>query len=487
MKKLFTLILSVCPAVASGDYLDDKIAELTKQKLEKIAELEECQKSTKGLKIAGITTLGVSTIGIAANIGEAVTLKNLDKDISTAEASKQDLDKQIQAQKAKNAAEQQAANNTCGVQTCAEDKKSVELSKLNAKDVVCVNGEWQASQCKDGFSGTAATCTLNAQSVTYYTNCVQSQGGDKEEVASTTKQYKFCSAEETQKIRGAKRSWYVNDKCVAYSCQDGWFLEAENGKSKGRCIDRCPDNQRVKWNDYDTMACDSAKSQEEKNCPGIDDEWKEQNHAEQGECDKTTGENYITQCKDGYDPAYDANGKIKECKYICSEIYWAKSDAGLFCGRCLSDAGYLKVEVLSDDVSSLDELKQYFNKKYSVKDYVDNNSLEEEIYRHNGRYCYDNTTSGNELCYDTLQELKDYDFEKFCWTAGKYTIKEHIIEYVVSDNLRYGIARMFQITVEVSGLSISSSFGRNINSLLSEVKDTLERQGYKNFDLVEKK
>ena len=81
MKKIFACVLAVCPMVASADYLDDKIAALTKEKLDKIAKLEECQKSTKGLKIAGITTLGVSAIGIGANIGEAVALKNYDAKI----------------------------------------------------------------------------------------------------------------------------------------------------------------------------------------------------------------------------------------------------------------------------------------------------------------------------------------------------------------------------------------------------------------------
>lgn len=125
MKKMFACVLALCPMIASADYLDDKIASLTKEKLDKIAKLEECQKSTKGLKIAGITTLGVSAIGIGANIGEAVKLNKLETQIGGAKTTKSDLDKQISAaeeEKAKKekAAEEeqelqrQAANNTCG-------------------------------------------------------------------------------------------------------------------------------------------------------------------------------------------------------------------------------------------------------------------------------------------------------------------------------------------------------------------------------------
>jgi hypothetical protein len=130
MKKAFVLILSVFPMIASGDYLDDKIADLTKQKLEKIAELEECQKSTKGLKIAGITTLGISTVGIAANIGEAVALKKLDGQISEAETKLGDLDEQIQDKKDENERKEQQAN-TCGGQQCDSAEKDAKIATLN--------------------------------------------------------------------------------------------------------------------------------------------------------------------------------------------------------------------------------------------------------------------------------------------------------------------------------------------------------------------
>ena len=89
MKKFFVFLLSMIPVVASGaNYLDIKIQDLTRIKQERIAELEKCQDVTGGLKIAGLTTLGISTIGIAANVAEAVVLKQkkdavteLDKDI----------------------------------------------------------------------------------------------------------------------------------------------------------------------------------------------------------------------------------------------------------------------------------------------------------------------------------------------------------------------------------------------------------------------
>ena len=188
MKKIFACILTLCPMIASADYLDDKIASLTKEKLDKIAKLEECQKSTKGLKIAGITTLGVSAIGIGANIGEAVKLNKLDTQIGAAETNKSDLDRQISAAKEEKAkkekaaeAEQerqrQAANNTCGNTLCTGVR--AEPDRLNAKGVTCVNNEWKAVECKENFPGTPKSCKSNGVTVTYYENCTANAAESK--------------------------------------------------------------------------------------------------------------------------------------------------------------------------------------------------------------------------------------------------------------------------------------------------------------------
>lgn len=237
MKKMFACVLALCPMIASADYLDDKIASLTKEKLDKIAKLEECQKSTKGLKIAGITTLGVSAIGIGANIGEAVKLNKLEAQIGAAETNKSDLDRQISAAKEEKAkkekaaeAEQerqrQAANNTCGDTVCSGD---ANLETLNAQDGICVQGAWMAEKCNEGFTGTQKTCTLNGQTVTYYENC-------------------------------------------------------------------------------------SANASTDKPCPEIAQEWLTQNNVKSVECDKITGQNYITECVDTHTGEKDANGRITECK-----------------------------------------------------------------------------------------------------------------------------------------------------------------------------
>ena len=236
MKKILTCVLTLCPMVASADYLDDKLANLITEKQNLISQLEECQKAKGGLMVAGITTLGVSAIGIGANIGEAVALKDYDAKINTAVQTKSDLDVQIidaQRKKAEEEAARLAAqsgvnlvyqpvmpgvdvNNTCGIQTCSPDTPTqAMLDILNAKTAVCKDGVWVAQSCKDNFTGIQKSCTLNGQLVLY--------------------------------------------------------------------IEACNSN---------------GVQPEQKTCSDITPAWLSERNAKTGACDTTTGENYITECAD---------------------------------------------------------------------------------------------------------------------------------------------------------------------------------------------
>lgn len=56
------------PQQAQLDMLNAQIATLEKQHAEKYAELQKCAKQTKNFKIAGISTLAATGVGIYANI-----------------------------------------------------------------------------------------------------------------------------------------------------------------------------------------------------------------------------------------------------------------------------------------------------------------------------------------------------------------------------------------------------------------------------------
>ena len=412
MKKAFVLILSVFPMIASGDYLDDKIADLTKQKLEKIAELEECQKSSKGLKIAGITTLGVSTVGIAANIGEAVALKKLDGQISEAETKLGDLDEQIQDKKDENERKEQQAN-TCGVQQCNVAERNAKMATLNAKDVVCVNGAWVPSACKDGFSGTTATCTLNSTTVTYYMSCTQ-------------------DAKTCEKITD---EWKEQNHVEQVECDttigENYITKCKNGYSG---------TQRTSGNQQGYKMC--QKNEGGKKCPDITDEWLNKNNAKSGACDGITRKNYITECKEDY-------------------VGIARVDG--------NQQGYENCQK-----------KQVQEKK--CPDITD-----EWLNKNNAKSAAcDETTRKNYIT-----ECKDgYSPERnrygVIWGCIENANKKLVIEYFIQDNGRYGLERMFSINAKLNSKSIAY-VGRNKEDLIKQLESAVNDLGYTNFELVEKK
>lgn len=146
MNKIFVFVLctSIVPMVASGNALDDRISALIAEKQDILAQLEECQKSNKGFKIAGLATLGVSAIGIGVNIGEAVKIKDYDRQI-------------------------EAANNTCGSAVCSKTLGD----DLNAETTVCINGQVKVAKCKEKFKpvGDAQKCKRKGKDITYYEKC----------------------------------------------------------------------------------------------------------------------------------------------------------------------------------------------------------------------------------------------------------------------------------------------------------------------------
>ncbi|MDW2994620.1 MAG: hypothetical protein R8N24_01160 [Alphaproteobacteria bacterium] len=195
-------VFALFPCIANADALDDKIAELTRQKLDKIAQLEQCQKSTQGLKIAGITTLGISTIGIAANIGEAVKIKKLDGELSSIETQKKDLQNKIAAAKKKE-----------------EERKRAALL---------------APVAKEGDDGNG------------------NPGGDEDKIETVITptpraHHDRCTAEEIAQMSngglGVKTAWWSvsENKCAARTCKDGYYLVLENGESQGWCRYGCND------------------------------------------------------------------------------------------------------------------------------------------------------------------------------------------------------------------------------------------------------
>lgn len=297
MKKLFVCILALCPMVAFADALDDKIASLIQEKQEKIAKLEECQKNTKGLKIAGITTLGVSAIGVGANIGEAVALNKLDAQIETAQQTKTGLDTQINDVNRKK--DLLARYGTCGdASACTTPSDDFLRTKPGAENAVCVNGAWKIAICKDEQpEGTARHCVRGDDMVTYFDHCINAT--TTLGASDTCGDQSLCTNKELflGTTDGAVEAICVNGQWKIGDCEDNMIRT-----NKQTCV---LDDVPVVY--YDS--CDVAKSP----CPEVTEQWLAEHHAKTAECDATTGELYITECasthpnhipRDGGKPGY---------------------------------------------------------------------------------------------------------------------------------------------------------------------------------------
>lgn len=104
MKKYFLvgLIVAIMPNICAAE--SASVSNLIREKQRKMEELEKCMGASKGLKIAGISTLGVTAAGVAGNIVEAKVLSDYDKKIETA-------NKKIESANAELAKKQQEAAN----------------------------------------------------------------------------------------------------------------------------------------------------------------------------------------------------------------------------------------------------------------------------------------------------------------------------------------------------------------------------------------
>lgn len=100
MKKYFLIgiLMAIVPNICFG--ASARFTQLAREKERKMAELEKCMGSTKGLKIAGISTLGLSAVGVAANVVEAKKIKDYDKSIESTEKQIENTATEIEKKKA---------------------------------------------------------------------------------------------------------------------------------------------------------------------------------------------------------------------------------------------------------------------------------------------------------------------------------------------------------------------------------------------------
>ena len=104
MKKYFfpILLISILPGIAFG--ASARFTQLVREKQQKMEQLEKCMGASKGLKIAGVSTLGLTAVGVAGNIAEAKMIdsntKTIAKNTEKIKTAQEDLDNAIKEKNA---------------------------------------------------------------------------------------------------------------------------------------------------------------------------------------------------------------------------------------------------------------------------------------------------------------------------------------------------------------------------------------------------
>jgi hypothetical protein len=101
MKKYFLigLIIAIAPNFCFG--AGARYTQLVREKQRKMEELEKCMGATKGLKIAGLSTIGLTAVGVAGNIAEAKKRDDLAASIESADKQLPEINEQIATEQTK--------------------------------------------------------------------------------------------------------------------------------------------------------------------------------------------------------------------------------------------------------------------------------------------------------------------------------------------------------------------------------------------------
>ena len=156
---LFLTLLGIMPSLCLG--YSPKYNRLVQEKQRKVAELEKCTGSTEKLKIAGISTLGLTAVGVAGNIVEAKKIddytkdsQKLDKKIADANKDKGDYETKL-ADKEKADKE----SKECMESDAFKNKKLIARMKKEGEQCVVtdcvkyakVNSTKDDCECKDDY------------------------------------------------------------------------------------------------------------------------------------------------------------------------------------------------------------------------------------------------------------------------------------------------------------------------------------------------
>lgn len=164
---LLGLLIGIMPNICLGASI--RYSQLIKEKQRKIEELEKCTGSTGKLKIAGISTLGLTAAGVAGNVVEAQKIKEygkesekLDKKLETARTEKEAEEKKLKEKEkreteSKECMESEGFKNAKLIENMKKDDEGncvIESCVKNASE----NEDGTDCECKDQYEESGNRC-----------------------------------------------------------------------------------------------------------------------------------------------------------------------------------------------------------------------------------------------------------------------------------------------------------------------------------------
>lgn len=143
MKKYFLLglIVAIAPNICFG--AGARYTQLVREKQRKMEELEKCMGSSKGLKIAGLSTIGLTAVGVAGNIAEAQKLQEYDDAIAKKNKDIEAKEKAIADEKEKIAKKQQKKSNPTSAPINENQQQCI--NRVNREFTVGIPSKYQDS------------------------------------------------------------------------------------------------------------------------------------------------------------------------------------------------------------------------------------------------------------------------------------------------------------------------------------------------------
>ncbi len=139
--------MCLLPGLSFGE--NPRIAELTRSKQEKMERLQKCEGTTKALKIAGLSTIGLTAVGVVGNVVESQKLQTYQGQSNALDTQIAQTKKEIEDKKAEiktNKAEPTEPTNPAETSTTTTTPTTTGLAAVDTSE----NGNSARAYNKDG-------------------------------------------------------------------------------------------------------------------------------------------------------------------------------------------------------------------------------------------------------------------------------------------------------------------------------------------------